>query len=116
MRFSPHCKRLAERIRRSECPYRNRTCPGGDVNRGLGMNAVANNTANLNTDGFREYEVYGVEDQGSAKPQARRSPNPGPDVVGNAIEMKSAYLMYMANMKVVERSDEMLGSTMDLLA
>ena len=83
---------------------------------GSRMNAVANNTANLNTDGYREYEVHGIEDEGSAKPQVRRSPNPGADVVGNAIEMKSAYLMYMANLKVVERSDEMLGNTMDLLA
>ena len=83
---------------------------------GARMNAVANNSANLNTEGYREYEVHGVEDQGSVKTQVRRAPTSGADVVGNAIEMKSAYLMYMANLKVVARSDDMLGATMDIIA
>ena len=83
---------------------------------GARLNATANNTANLNTEGYREYEVQAVENESGVKAKVRRAPQPGADAIGNAMEMKSAYLMFVANLRVVERSDEMLGQTMDILA
>jgi flagellar basal body rod protein FlgC len=83
---------------------------------GARLNATANNTANWSTDGYREIEVHGVEDAAGVKPQIRRAPNPGGDPVANALELKGAYLMYRANLVVVDRADELLGQTMDLLA
>ena len=83
---------------------------------GSRLNATANNTANMNTQGYRRYEAQGMEAPDGVKVHVRRSAERGANPVGDAIELKGAYLMYVANLKVVDRADEMLGQTMDLLA
>ena len=98
--------------------------PIGAIRRaGSGLNvagqklaAVANNSANMVTEGYREVDVNGVESTEGAQVHIRRKARPGVDPVTIAVDGRIAELTYRANLVVVETADEMVGETMDLFA
>ena len=95
--------------------------------------SVAANTANVNTDGYKKTRVTIESDvAGTVQPQVSRVETPGPLVsqpgpageelveksnVEIAEEIPQAMLnsrFYQANLKVMQLSDDMLGSLLDI--
>ena len=97
------------------------------------MESVADNTANVNTDGFKKTKVTLHEGTGrSIVPQVHRIETPGPQVYeqtseGSELVEKSNVELteeipqmmlnkrfYQANIKMLQVEDEMLGSLLDI--
>lgn len=95
--------------------------------------SIADNTANVNTDGFKKTRVtFESATAGTVVPQVSRIETPGPlayeqspegyglvekSNVEIAEEIPQAMLnrrFYQANLKVMQFSDEMLGSLLDI--
>ncbi|MFH1217707.1 MAG: flagellar basal body rod C-terminal domain-containing protein [Pseudomonadota bacterium] len=95
--------------------------------------SIADNTANVNTDGFKKTRVtIGSQANGAVMPQVERITTPGPMVfeqrqegygpveksnVEISEEIPQAMLnrrFYQANIKSMQIADEMLGSLLDI--
>ncbi len=95
--------------------------------------SIADNTANVNTDGFKKTRVTLHEgEQNSVVPQVNRINTPGPIVYEQAAdgenlveksnvdlgeelpEMMLTSRFYQANIKMVQVEDEMLGTLLDI--
>ena len=94
--------------------------------------SIADNTANVNTDGFKKTRVtFQSEVAGAVEPQVSRVDTPGPlsyeqspegyglvekSNVEISEEIPQAMLnrrFYQANLKMIQFSDEMVGSLLD---
>ena len=96
------------------------------------MQSTANNTANINTDGFKKTRVTLVEADSGVTTNVQRVETPGPMVyeatpAGEALVEKSNVELteelpnmmidrrvYQANIKTIQAQDEMLGSLLDI--
>ena len=97
------------------------------------MESVADNTANVNTDGFKKTRVTLHEGAGqSIVPQVNRIETPGPliheqtsegselveksnvELTEEIPQMMLTRRFYQANIKMLQVEDEMLGSLLDI--
>ncbi len=80
------------------------------------LNASAQNTANMATEGYQEVDSHGVEMRDGVRVHTRQKSEPGVDPVKAVIDRRFSATMYSANLAVVKVADEMVGQTTDLLA
>jgi flagellar basal body rod protein FlgG len=80
------------------------------------LQAVAHNTANMVTEGFKEQEVLGVESPHGVVSHVRERTKPGHDLVRDTVDSVANGVLYRANMAVIREEDERLRQTVDLLA
>lgn len=90
---------------------------------GAALAASAHNTANATTEGFRRVRATGAEAAGGGVEVrlSREPPAPGEvarppgDGVRDAIDRRSAVVLYRANLAVVRAGDDLLGELIDVL-
>lgn len=84
----------------------------------LRLTSSAHNVANQNTPGFRAQQVAQQEApaQGGVQAQLQRAPRAGVALEGEAVEQMVAGYAFKANALVLRRSNEMLGTLLDLHA
>ena len=79
--------------------------------------ATANNTANLQTEGYRRVSVTGsAVKTGGVRPVTSRAAVPGADLVSDVVDRVSAVSLYRANASVIRAVDETKGQLIDLQA
>lgn len=83
----------------------------------------AHDVANINTAGYRQYNVYqsDVSPSGTRISHIARTPNPNPDLSGTDLaeevkEQKLSKTDFSANLKVLKVRDEMTEDLLDIFA
>lgn len=78
--------------------------------------AAAQNTANLQTEGYHRVRASGVETaEGGVRVELSRAAESGAEPVGDVLTLKQGSALYRANLAVVDTADKMLGQAVDIL-
>jgi flagellar hook protein FlgE len=84
---------------------------------GLILSATADNTANLNTPGYRAGRVDLASDaSGGVTASVSRAPEPGVDLAEQAVNLVTGSLLYTANARMLRAGAETERSVIDILA
>lgn len=78
------------------------------------MGASAHNLANAQTDNFKRQEVVQqAQPQAGVQVTLRSAAAPGPALVQDIVEQKSASYAYQANLKVIQTEKQLKGSLLN---
>jgi flagellar hook-associated protein FlgK len=78
------------------------------------LDAAASNIANLPTEGYRRVQARAeAEPSGGVRTRTERLPEPGSDVAADQVEQRMAAGAFVANLKVFQAADRMLGRLLD---
>jgi len=78
------------------------------------LDSSANNVANAQTEGFRRAQVRSEpEPSGGVRTRVEKLPEPGADLVADAVEQKQAANAFAANLQVFKTNQQMLGRLLD---
>ncbi|MBS0468711.1 MAG: flagellar basal body rod protein [Proteobacteria bacterium] len=82
----------------------------------LRLHSSAHNVANLNTPGFRAQQVQqqAVPDLGGVQAQIGQAPQSGVALETEAVEQMAATYAFKANMLVLRKADEAMGTLLDV--
>lgn len=81
------------------------------------LDVAANNVANAQTDGYRREQVVAqAQPQGGVAVQVERVPQPGADLVTDAVDQMAATYSWKANLQTLKTADAMVGDLLSIRA